>query len=59
MDEGVRMKLKEAQAVKKQLQQLDAELRRFKAELLNARVAEIEKVIRSPGGRVNQGTRRL
>ena len=53
------MKLKEAQAVKKQLQQLDAELRRFEAELLTARVAEIEKAIRSLGGRVNQGTRRL
>ena len=43
------MKLKEAQAVKKQLQQLDVELRRFKAELLTARVAEIEKAIRRPG----------
>lgn len=52
------MKLKEAQAVKKQLQQLDAELRRFKAELLTARVAEIEKAIRGPGCRAHQGTPR-
>jgi len=40
------MKLREAQAVKRKLQQLDTELRAFKAELLTARVAEIEKVIR-------------
>jgi hypothetical protein len=47
------MKLKEAQTVKKQLQQLDVELRRFKAELLTARVAEIEKAIRRPAGRTH------
>lgn len=39
------MKVKEVQAVKKQLQQLDEELRRFKAELLTARAAEIKQTI--------------
>ena len=47
------MKPKEAQAVKKQLQQLDAELRQFKAELLTERIAEIEQTILRPGGRTH------
>ncbi len=53
------MKVKETKAVKKQLQQLDVELRRFKAELLSARVAEIEQVIRMPAGRVHRAIRRI
>ncbi len=53
------MKLKEARAVKEQLQQLDVELRRFKAELLTARVAEIEQVIRRPAGRVHRVAHRM
>ncbi len=45
------MKEQEVQAVKRQLLQLNAELRRFKRELLVARVEEIEQTLREPAVR--------
>ncbi len=51
--------MKEVQAVKKQLQQLDVELRTFKEELLVARVGELEQAIHSPGTNTRPGTGRV
>jgi len=45
------MKKQEVQAVKLQLQQLNVELRRFKRELLTARVEEIEQALPRPAVR--------
>jgi ribosomal protein L29 len=42
------MKKQEVQAVRKQLQQLNVELRDLKKELLTARVEELEQTIRRP-----------
>jgi hypothetical protein len=44
---GQRMKRQDVQAVRRQLQQLEVELRRFKKELLNERAEELENIIRN------------
>jgi len=49
------MKKQEVQAVKRQLQQLNVELRRFKKDLLTARVEELERTGRRPAFRSHAG----
>ena len=44
---GRRMKTEELQAVKNELQQLSVEVKRFKEELLTARVEELEQIVHS------------
>ena len=42
--------MKDVQVLKKELLELDVELRRFKQELLAARVNEFERVVHPPPG---------
>ncbi|UCE47137.1 MAG: hypothetical protein JSW47_16205 [Phycisphaerales bacterium] len=49
------MTMQEVQTVKRQLQQLNVELSRFKRELLTARVEELEQAIRRPAVRSCSG----
>jgi hypothetical protein len=40
--------MKDAQVLKKELLELDVELRRLKRELLTARVNELERIVHAP-----------
>lgn len=45
------MTMKDVQALKKELLELDVELRRFKGEILTERIKQLEQKIRRPAGR--------
>ncbi len=53
------MKMEEVRTVREQLQQLDAELRKFKEELLSERVAEFERAIQKIASGPTPAGRRL
>ena len=43
--------MKDVQVLKKELLELDVQLKRFKQELLTTRVGELERIVRAPTGR--------
>ena len=45
---GHRMTMEEFQALKNELEQLNVELKRFKEELLTARIEELRRIVRAP-----------
>ena len=47
------MAVEDLHALKSELQQLNAELNRFKEELLTARIEELEQVFHAPVGKAN------
>ena len=42
--------MKDVQVLKKELLELDVELKRFKQELLTTRVGELERIVHAPTG---------
>ena len=46
------MTMKDVQAFKKELLELDAELKRFKGEILAARIEQLKQTIRKPTSRL-------
>lgn len=44
--------MKEVQVLKKELRELDAELKRFKQELLTAGIDEFEQIVHAPARRL-------
>jgi len=44
--------MKDVQVLKKELLELDVELKRFKQELLTKRVNEFERIVHAPTGRL-------
>jgi len=53
------MTIKDVQALKKDLLELDVELKRFKGEILAARIKQIEQTIRRPASRSRAGKRAM
>jgi hypothetical protein len=46
------MTMNEVQAVKNELEQLNVELKRFKEELLTARIEELKRIVHAPAKRL-------
>ena len=53
------MTIKDVQALKKELLELDVELKRFKGEILAARIKQLERTIRRPASRSRGGKRAM
>ncbi len=51
IDKGHTMTTKQVQALKKELLELDVELKSFKGEILAGRIKQLEQEIRRPAGR--------
>ncbi len=47
------MTMEEFQAAKNELEQLNVELKRFKEELLTARIKELEQIVHAPARRLH------
>ncbi len=47
------MTMEEFQAAKNELEQLGAELKRFKEELLTTRIEELEQIVHAPASRLH------